>query len=167
MANYNGNSDLIRGDKLFIYIPKETKDAQGVITTKYVPIAYSTSCSLEMSFETIDTANKMSGNWTSSLLGQGSWSISTDALIAKEKDGSINDLFAAMTARKAIKIKMSEGNEYKAATGDSPAVEAYSEGANWFEGEGYVTSLNVNAGNGEVASMSISITGSGELTKSL
>ena len=96
-TTYNPNTDLIRGDKLFIYIGTSTK-----------PIAYSTSCSLEMSFETIDTANKMSGNWVSSLLGQGSWSISTDALIAKSQDQSIDAVFTAMTAREAIKVVRSE-----------------------------------------------------------
>ena len=141
-TNYNGNTDLIRGDKLFIYIGTSTK-----------PIAYSTSCSLEMSFETIDTANKMSGNWVSSLLGQGSWSISTDALIAKTQDQSIDAVFDAMVGREAIKITMAE------------AGADYVKGTSWFEGEGFISSCNVNANNGEVASMSITITGSGELKR--
>ena len=159
MANYNGNSDLIRGDKLFIYIGKTTGTGESATTT-YVPVAYSTTCSLEMSFETIDTANKMSGDWVSSLLGQGSWNISTDALITKKQDGSISDIFDAMVARKAIKIKMAEMTEPTA-----NADPTYVAGTSWFEGEGYITSCNVNAGNGEVASMSISITGSENFLK--
>lgn len=141
---YDVNKDLIRGDKLFIYLGEST-----------TPIAYSTSCSLEMSFETIDTANKMSGNWTSSLLGQGSWSISTDALIAKAQTESIDSIFTKMTAREAVKVKFAE------------AGTDYALGNSWFEGEAYITSCNINAGNGEVASMSITLTGSGELKKTV
>ena len=146
---YNVNTDLLRGDQLFVYLKT------GENTTS--PIAYTTSTSLDFSLDTIDTANKMSGAWTSNLAGQASWTISTDALITKSNKTatSIDQIFDAMVKREAVKIVFGQVG----ATGD------FAIGTAWYEGDAYITSCNVTADNGSVASMSITFTGSGELAK--
>lgn len=67
MANptYNANSDAVRGDELFIYV-----DVSATATPDYQPIAYATNTSIEISADTIDTANKMGGSFKTYLLGQ-------------------------------------------------------------------------------------------------
>lgn len=130
--------NLILGEKLFVNIAGK-------------PIAYSTTCSIEMSAETIDTSNKESGQWVSSLPGKCSWSISTDALITKAVGKeSLDAVFTAFTARQAVEITFVQK--------DTAETTLYS-------GKAFITACNVNANNGEVASMSVTLTGTGELKK--
>lgn len=136
-------SDLIKGEKLFIYLDTQTK-----------PIAFATSCSLEMSFETIDTSNKQSGNWVSNLLGKGSWTINSESLVTKKTgEQSVDAVFTAMTAREAVKVTFAE------------AGASFAKGTVWYEGNAYITSCNITAENDGVVSMSITFTGCGELAK--
>lgn len=136
-------SDLIKGEKLFIYIADQTK-----------PIAFATSCSLEMSFETIDTSNKQSGDWVSNLLGKGSWTVNSESLVTKKSgEQSIDAVFTAMIAREPIKVSFAE------------AGASFAKGTVWYEGSAYITSCNITAENDGVVSMSVSFTGCGAIAK--
>lgn len=55
---------MVVGDKLMLFV--ETGDSE---PKKTIPIAFGTSCSIDMSADTIDTSNKMSGNWKEYLTG--------------------------------------------------------------------------------------------------
>lgn len=147
---YNVNTDLKRGDSIFLYL--FDADSSG-----YTPIAFATSCALQVDGETIDTSNKMSGRWNSNLAGKNGYSISTDALFTRTTGHTSFDyLLGKMVAGGAIKWAMSE-----------PAVDdntfAFVSANTIANGEAIVTSLSLNAGNNEVASCSISMQGSGDL----
>lgn len=123
------------------------------------PIAYATECTLSVSADTISTSNKQSGVWASALPGQISWSINTSALYTSE--AKYNDLFAKMVGREAINFKFGQITSLGDASTDIDTSLNKSKG--YYEGVGYITSLELSAGNNEVASYSISINGNGSL----
>lgn len=156
MANptYNANSDAVRGDELFIYV-----DVSTTATPDYQPIAYATNTSIEISADTIDTANKMGGSFKTYLLGQTSWTLSTDALVTKATTAgpNVDKLFEYMKDRKAVKIMFGKSN--------NTASDDFSLSTpGWYSGQAYITSLSISADNGSVATLSCSLQGSGKLT---
>lgn len=144
MAITTNDSDLIKGQDLLIFIGTD-------------PIAYAKTCSLEMTMDTIDTSNKMSGAFKTYLVGQMGWSLSSDSLLTFSSTAgeSVSDLFTAMTSRTPITVKFA-----KADTGFAAGVPSYS-------GSALITSLNIQADNNEVASLSVALTGTGALTQTL
>mgnify|MGYP003133450021 CR=1 FL=1 len=118
-------------------------------------IAYSTSCSLEISMDEIDQTSKDSAGWKSIIGGTRSWSVSSDALYANESQTnedfrSLFDLLGGATnGRSKIYIEL--------------AVSDASSGNVFYSGGGYVTSLSVNGGTEDQSSFSVTITGDGVL----
>lgn len=144
MAITTNDTDLVRGQDLLVFIGSD-------------PVAYATSCSLEMTMDTIDTSNKMSGAFKTYLVGQMGWSLSSDSMLTFSTTAgeSMSDLFTAMISRTPVTVKFS-----KAETGFTSGLPNYS-------GSALITSLNVQADNGNVATMSITLTGTGALTQTL
>lgn len=142
---FNVNTDLILGDDLYLYV-----------TTGNTPVAFATSCSVQIDGETIDTSNKMSGRWNSNLAGKNGYTISTDALFTQtEGHYSFDKLMEKMV--EGGKLEWAIGRCKDRTTFELDKTKAY------YSGEGFVTSLSLNAGNNEVANCSITITGSGEI----
>lgn len=148
---YKASVDQLTGDKVMLFI-HEGEDVGG----KDVPIAYGTSCSVEVSAETIDTTSKMSGNWKEFLTGQLSYTISSDSLTSfAEGHYSFAKLMELMVARAPVKFKLGKWTE---SGGD------YSLESAIVEGEGVITQLTMTAGQGsEICTSSFSMTGLGEL----
>lgn len=148
---YKASVDQLTGDKVMLFI-HEGEDVGG----KDVPIAYGTSCSVEVSAETIDTTSKMSGNWKEFLTGQLSYTISSDSLTSfAEGHYSFAKLMELMVARAPVKFKLGKWSE---SGGD------YSLESAIVEGEGVITQLTMTAGQGsEICTSSFSMTGLGEL----
>lgn len=146
---YNVNTDLILGDDLFLYITDNTTDKV---------VAFATSCQIQVDGETIDTSNKMSGRWNSNLAGKNGYTITADALYTQtEGQFSFDSLMEKMIAGGAIKWKVGKSSDTTDFTLDSTST--------YYSGEAFVTSLSLSAGNNEVASCSITLTGSGAITK--
>lgn len=59
---YDSSKDMITGDKLMLFVQTEAAGAEGTPPATVLPIAFGTSCSIEISTDTIDTSSKMSGN---------------------------------------------------------------------------------------------------------
>lgn len=122
-------------------------------------LAYSTSCSLEISMDEIDQTSKDSLGWKSVIGGTRSWSVSADALYCNESQTnedfrSLFDLLGGSTnGRKKIYIEL-------AVTGGNST-----DNNVYYSGYGYVTSLSVNGGTEDQATYSVSITGSGVLAE--
>ena len=142
---------LINGTDLLLRVG--TTDANEAI------IAYSTSCSLEISMDEIDQTSKDSQGWKDIIGGTRSWSVSSDALYANESQTnedfrSLFDLLGGSSnGRSKIYVEL--------------AVNGGSNTDNnvYYHGYGYVTSLSVNGGTEDQASFSVSITGSGILAE--
>ena len=60
-TTYDSAIDTLMGDKLMLFV------TDGSST---LPIAFGTSCNIDLSADTVDTSNKMSGNWKEFLTGQ-------------------------------------------------------------------------------------------------
>lgn len=152
MAGYNASVDQLTGDKVMLFI-HEGEDGGG----KDVPIAYGTSCSVEVSAETIDTTSKMSGNWKEFLTGQLSYTISSDSLVSFAAGHySFAKLMELMAARAPVKFKLGKWQE---------SAGEYTVSGSIVEGEGVITQLSMTAGQGsEICTASFSMTGLGELT---
>jgi len=142
-TTYDSNKDTITGDKLFIFIGG-------------LPIAFGTSCGIDLSADTIDTANKMSGAWKASLAGQLGYSISSDSLMSK-KEGhlSFKKLKSIMAKREAV--------DFTVATVSKTDDGGFEQDVSWYEGTAFITALSLKADNGAVCTSSITLTGSGEL----
>lgn len=142
---FNVNTDLILGDDLYLYV-----------TSGNTPIAFATSCSVQIDGETIDTSNKMSGRWNSNLAGKNGYTISSDALFTQATGAYSFD---------SLMEKMVEGGKLEWTIGQCKDRTSFEldTAKPYYTGEGFVTSLSLNAGNNEVANCSITITGSGAI----
>lgn len=149
---YKANLDQLTGDKVMLFI-HEGEEGSG----KDVPIAYGTSCSVEVSAETVDTTSKMSGDWKEFLTGQLSYTISSESLMSFNNEHySFAKLMELMASRRKVKFKLGKWTE---SAGD------YTPDSAIVEGEGVITQLSMTAGQGsEICTSSFSMTGFGKLT---
>lgn len=146
-TTYDVNTQLVLGEEMYLYV-----------TSGNTPVAFATTCSVQIDGETIDTSNKMSGRWNSNLAGKNSYSISTDALYTQATGlYSFDSLMEKMIAGGKLEWAIGKAKDYKAGDYELDTTKPY------YSGVGFVTSLSLNAGNNEVANCSISITGSGAI----
>ena len=129
-------------------------------------IAYATTHSLEITGETTDTSNKDEGggDWASQEVSILSWTASSENLYSEEGEGdNFDDLFDLMITKTpidAVFAKKSE-NATEVPTG------GWTKSAPSYEGKVVITSLSLNAPNGEYASYTAQFQGVGKLEKKL
>lgn len=126
------------------------------------PLAFSTSAKLDISLKTRDIGSKDSGNWDEKAAAKMSWTASTDALMTDSglvgTTNTIDELYTAMIARTAVDVV------FATATGTSPSwTPSAVAGKKKFTGTGFITSLSLNAADGDNATYSVSIEGTGAL----
>ena len=152
--SYSETIDLIRGEDMMLYVHENTGTEVAPVWVD-TPVAYATSNSLSYSLDTVDTSNKMTGNWKSALPGQIGWTISTDALIsATDGHMSYDTLENLMILRNPITVKFG-----KATTGyelDNTVIVR--------SGSAIITSLELNTEKGGICTSSITLQGNGKLT---
>ena len=126
-------------------------------------IGNSTSCSLDISVDERDMSTKDSKAWKAIGTGMKSYSISCEALYVNQAVASAQDfaeLFelalggVAGTTAAGTKIDWEMTLNATLATGDRT-----------YSGEGYITSLSLNAGLEESASYSVTIAGTGGIVQ--
>lgn len=150
------NKDLIKGDDLLLYL-----------TSGQTVLAYATSCSIQIDQETLDTSSKFSCRWNANLGGRASYTISADALYCKNESGlsglSFDDLLDMMIDGDNIDWYI--GQEVPRGTGETCDERSHALDTTkpYYSGKAIVTSVSLSAGNNEIASCSISLTGSGEI----
>jgi TP901-1 family phage major tail protein len=117
----------------------------------YSEVGRCTSASLSVSMETRDTSNKDSAGWRELLEGQKSWSLSGDGLVTyniASADG-YSDLWGYLTARTKLYVKF----------GSTTTDEKY------YSGQGFLTSLDQEAGMEDNVTYSFSFEGTAALTE--
>lgn len=153
MANWNENSDLIHGDNLLLYL-----------TSGKTVVAYATSCSLQVDSDTIDTSSKFSCKWQSNMGGKAGYTISADALYSSNEDGiSFDDLLAFMVSGEQVEWYMGQESAWTGNCSTNP--HTLDTTKTYYNGKAVVTSCSLEAGNNEIASCSITLTGAGEIEK--
>ena len=153
MATWNENNDLIHGDSLLLYL-----------TSGKTVVAYATSCSLQVDSETIDTSSKFSCKWQSNMGGKASYTISADALYCSNTDGiSFDKLLEYMVQGGQIEWYMGEEAAHEGSCETNP--HTLDTAKTYYNGKAVVTSVSLEAGNNEIATCSITLTGAGEIQK--
>lgn len=145
-------STTIYGDRLMLYYGGK-------------PIALGQSCSIDISADTLDTSNKMSGNWKEYLTGQLSFSISSESLLTYSetsaegvdlsKYSTFKDIIAAMVERTPVEFEIATAKD---------ADNDFALKSKFISGTAIITQASVNAQAGQLTTCSIQLQGSGALT---
>lgn len=147
---YDSSKDMVVGDKLMLFV-EVTKDLQ----KEEVPIAFGTSCGIDISADTIDTSNKMSGNWKEYLTGQLGYTVSSESMLSlKTGHLSFVTLKELMKKRTPIPFVIAKTEESE---GDFPKGEEY------VKGNAIITALSMKADNGAICTSSVTLQGTGPL----
>ena len=151
---YNETTDLIRGEDMMLYVRENTGTDLAPVWAD-TPVAYATSNSVSYSLDTIDTSNKLTGNWKSALPGQIGWTVSTEALISNATGHmSFQTLETMMIARQPIVVKF----------GKVGAGFALDTTTTYRSGYAIITALDLNTERGGICTSSITLQGNGKLT---
>ena len=120
-------------------------------------IAYATSHTLSISGDTQDTSNKDEGggDWASNEVSKLSWTAQSENMY------SVDGLFDLMVAKTPIAATFSKKKE---TVTDAPS-SGWTASTPDYEGKVVITSLELNAPNGEYATYTVQFTGVGALTK--
>lgn len=147
---YDSSKDMVVGDKLMLFV-EVTKELQ----KEMVPIAFGTSCGIDISADTIDTSNKMSGNWKEYLTGQLGYTVSSESMLSlKTGHLSFVTLKELMKKRTPIPFVIAKTEESE---GDFPKGEEY------VKGNAIITALSMKADNGAICTSSVTLQGTGPL----
>ena len=168
MSYLRDNSNIIKGDQLWLFIG-ENKGFE-------YPTCFAQQHSLTRSLSTTSVSSKDHGNTSYVIPGEGSWTCSTEALMSFESTGngaaftSIMDLY---NKSKIVYVKFGKLSNYVESgivnvdTTNLPAStqSGWQMDYPYWEGQGYITSLQASGGHGDSATFSIEITGVGPLKK--
>lgn len=127
-------------------------------------IAYATSHTLTINGDTQDTSNKDEGggDWASNEISKLSWTAKSENMYSIDGAGSnFGDLFDLMVAKTPITATFSKKTE---TTTEVPE-NGWTASKPDYEGKVVITSLELNAPNGEYATYTVEFTGVGALTK--
>lgn len=125
-------------------------------------LALATSCKLSISTETIDTQSKDSGIWTEKDIKKLSWNGSSENLFSADEGISGYDtLVDLMLKRQPVEAKF--GIPANADASEVPS-GGWSLPAAFYSGKVLVTSLELNAPDGDKATFSATFEGTGALT---
>lgn len=141
---------IIKGDELMVFLNNKS-------------IAYATNHTLELSGETTDVSSKDHGVWNATTLQKISWSATTENLYTDE---SYDSLFSSMVARQPIDVVFGHHTAATSTPVDDPTMEAWTPlSGKTYAGKAYITTLSLNAQNGDNATYTATFTGCSELKK--
>ena len=122
-------------------------------------LAVATSCKLTINANAMETSSKDSGKWTSKKAGKLSWNASSDNLFTI---ADYTELVDAMISRTEVDLQFSTVSNSDANNGvPSDGWKANTDG---YSGKAIITSIDVNAPDGENATYTVSFEGTGALT---
>lgn len=142
---------IIKGHNLMLF------DANGE------SIAYATNHTLSISADAQDVSSKDHGIWKASEVNKINWEITSENLYTTT---AYDSLFTSMIAREPITVffglKREADNDKSVVDGD---YTNWSVGTGAYTGSAVITSLQANAPDGENATFSVTLTGSGKIEK--
>ena len=122
------------------------------------PLAFATTATLEVTTEEIDISNKMMGDWSGSLPGRKSYTISSEA---KEDALSYGTLLDKQINSQTLSFQFGEGKAEDADNfGGTFELDTTKDN---FSGEVMITSLSLTSEQGNIARVTISLRGIGGL----
>lgn len=159
------NNDLVNGNDMWLYLVDLSGSTMtsGMVSNAKV-LAYSQSASLEVNADTLDVTTKLACRWNAVLPGNASYTVSSDNLYCLKSAAdannawTIDNLFDAMITGDNIGWVLAQDSSDECGTVGGPDTSK-----SYYWGEAAVTSLSITAGNNEIVSSSISLTGSGQV----
>ncbi len=127
-------------------------------------ISYATNHTLEINAETASTSNKDEGggDWSSDEVNILSWTASSENLYSEDGSGqNYDDLYDIMIAKTPINAVFCKKSE----TATDVPTDGWTPSAPKYTGKLIITSLSLNAQNGEYANYTAQFQGVGELKK--
>lgn len=150
-VKHDANTDLVRG-QLFLFVDDQ-------------PIAFASSCSLDVSADEIDISNKMMGDWAASLPGKKSYTLSSESLLTRLQGAmSFDALLQKMIDSETLTFFFGE-TTVTGQTNTGGTFEKDTAKKN-YTGTVMITSLSLKSDNGAIASCSASFKGVGALVPS-
>lgn len=130
-------------------------------------IAFATNHKLAINAETVETSSKDSGGkWVAKAVRKLSWNMSTENLYSVDGAGkTYDDLFTMMTGRQEIDAVFSLEKDYATKADEVPEAGWTPITTGQYKGKVVITSLELNAPNGENATFTASFEGVGALSK--
>lgn len=122
-------------------------------------LAYATSHKLSLSGNAIEVSSKDSAEWTDKIMGKLSWNITSDNLFTETDYTSMVDLWMA---RQPIDVIFSVKDTTSTAM---PVGGWIPKAASGFKGKVVITQIEANASDNENATYSITLEGTGALSK--
>lgn len=159
-------NNVLRGKELMLFIDKGTGS-----THSYNTIAYATNHTLSISSDSLDISSKDGGSWSSVITSKIQWEMTCEALYAASGESSLSivydELFQNMVNNKPINIAFGEISNGIGENGLAQSIPSggWTPSGTLYSGEAYITSLEINASDGDAASMSITLSGNGAITK--
>lgn len=150
MATTYTPATIIKGEELMLF------DADGH------SIAYATNHTLTITGETQDISSKDHGQYGATSVNKITWEITSENLYT---DGAFDTLYTSMTGRAAITVYFGHHTSVTGTPADGDIAYWSQLAGQTYTGKAYITSLTVNANNGENATFSITLTGAGAFTK--
>ena len=164
MAVSYKDQDLVKANDLLLYIYSGSTSGSAVPVA--FPVAFGTNVQVQIDGQTISANNKMACKWQTNMAGNNSFTISSDSLYTDTSDDfSYDDLFALMVAGGSVKFAVAQPTSGSVETCDSATYDIDNTKI-VAAGSGIITSLSLSAGVDEIASCSVTITGSGQLQQS-
>jgi predicted secreted protein len=145
------NSKIVYGGDMMVFASSGS--------TK-LPLAFTQSGKMTITNKSREVGSKDSGVWTEKLSGKFDWVASSDGLYSLNYTGSttgVDTLYAYMLIGTPINIV------FGVKTGTSPSWTVDSSKKS-FQGTAIITSLDINASDGDNATYSVNLEGSGALT---
>lgn len=128
------------------------------------PLAFGKGCQLEISAETLDTSNKMSGDWMEYLVGKLSFTLSSNALMTYSDTTEVpdlanvakfGDLLATFIKRNPVSFSLSKITKVEGG--------GFSTEFDLVKGRVIITQLSADAPDGQITTCSVNLQGTGEL----
>lgn len=163
----------IKGGRIMMFV--HTGEGSEETINDYESLAFATNHSLSISADTVDTSNKdVSGDWATSESGTKSWTLSSENFYSVSAGTNAYEyLYNNMVSGTPIKLVYGNSDDVNLNTGtiDKQEIDANgkwhpieAQGVIYKQGSALVTSLSLDANNGEYAKFSAELTGVGPLT---
>lgn len=145
-------ANIIKGDDLMVFVNGSA-------------IAFATSHNLTLTANTVEINSKSHGFWGQNEISTLGFEMSSENLYTA---GDFDTLFSAWVSKTPVTLVFSQSKDSTAANTDGHALP---EGDEWsstgtkYTGKAYITSLSANAATGENATLSVTFSGCGPITK--
>ena len=145
----------IMGEQIQVFLSGET-------------LACATSCSVNISADEIDVSCKDCAGFTNTIQGRVSWTVTSDNLFVV---GDYTKLVDAMLNKTVLSLTFASVANFSAATeadedGHRVPASGWTSADDLYYGKVTISSIDMTADNGAVATYSVTFNGHGALTKS-